>query len=57
MPEPFRGIEIRRIGRKRKHLDVAVMFGEKLQDFGFLVIGGVVLNQINPMATAVIMRQ
>ena len=56
MPEPLRGIEVRRIGRQRKDFDLAVVFGKKLQDFRLLMIRGVVLNQIDPMAAAVIMR-
>jgi len=57
MPEPLRRIEVRRIGRQREDFDLAVVFGKKLQDFGLLMIRGVVLNQIDPMAAAVIMRQ
>src|SRR6266403_435387 len=57
MPEPLRRIEVRRIGGKGEYLDLAVVFGKKLQDFGLLVIRGVVLNQIDSVTTAVIMRQ
>ena len=57
MPEPLRGIELRRIGWEPKHFDLAGVFGNVRQDFGLLVIGGVVLNQIDPVAAAVIVRQ
>ena len=45
-PEPLRGVEVRRIGGQQEHLDLAVVLGKKLQDFGLLVIRGVVLDQI-----------
>ena len=57
MPEPLGRIEIRRIGRKWKHRDLPIMFGEKFQDFGLLVIRGIVLDQIDPMVATVIMRE
>jgi hypothetical protein len=57
MPEPLRRIEIRRIGRKRKHRDLPIVFAKKFKDFGLLVVGSVILNQIDSMAPAVIMRQ
>ena len=57
MPEALCGVEIRRIGRKMTHFHVTVMFGKELQDLGLLVIRRVVLDQIDPMATAVIVRQ
>ena len=57
MPKSFRGIEVRRVRRQRKHLDVAAVFAKELQDFGFLVKRRVVLNQIHSMAAAVIMWQ
>ena len=57
MPEPLGRIEVRRVGRQREDFDVAVVFGKEFQDFRFLMIRGVVLNQIDPMAAAVIMGQ
>ena len=56
LPEPLRRIEVRRVGRQREHLELAVVLGKIRQDFGLLVIRGVVLNQIDPMAAAVVMR-
>jgi hypothetical protein len=57
MPEPLGRIEIGRIGRKWKHCDLPVMFGKKFQDFGLLVIRGIVLDQIYPMVATIIMRE
>src|SRR5271156_6480490 len=57
MPKPLRGIEVRRIGRQREHLNVAAVLGKELQDLGFLVKRGVVLNEIYSMAAAIIMWQ
>jgi len=56
-PEPLCCLEVRSLGREREPFDLAVVFGKILQDFRLLMIRGVVLNQIDPMATAVIMRQ
>jgi len=57
MPKSLRGVEVRRIRGQREHFNVTLVLGKVLQDFGFLMKGGVVLNQIHPMARAVIMRQ
>ena len=57
MPELLRRIEVRRIGWKRKHFDLAVVFGKELQDFRLLVIRSVVLDEIHPMAAAIRVRQ
>ena len=57
VPKAFGGIKVRRIGGQREHLEVAVMFGKELQNFGLFVKRGVVLNQIHAMAAAIKMRQ
>ena len=44
MPEPLRGIEIRRIRGRRKHLDLPAVLRKELQDSGLLVKRRVVLD-------------
>ena len=56
MPEPFRRVEVRRIGWKEKHLDLAVVLGKIVQDFRLLVIGRIILNEKHSMTAAVKMR-
>jgi hypothetical protein len=36
MPEPLRGIEIRRIRGQRKHLDLPAVLRKELQDSGLV---------------------
>ena len=46
MPEPLRGIEIRRIRGQRKHLDLPAVLRKELQDSGLLVKRRVVLDDL-----------
>ena len=57
MPEPLRRVEVGRIGWQEKHLDLAVVLGKIVQDFGLLVIGRIILNEKHPMTAAVKMWQ
>jgi hypothetical protein len=45
IPNPFRGVEFRPVGRKLKDLDVTPVLGEPLVSLLLFVVGGVVLNQ------------
>lgn len=53
VPNPFRRVEFRPVGGKLEHFHKAPMFGEPLIGFLLFVIGGVILNQIDPMAATV----
>ena len=57
LPKPLGCVEIRRVRRKGKHFDLPPVFGKELQNLGLLVIRGVILNQVYPMAAPVIMGQ
>jgi len=53
MPDPFHGIELRRIGRKQKDFYSFAVCAEPFVDFGLLVVGGVVLYQVDAMLAPV----
>src|SRR5277367_4931839 len=57
VPNAFGGVEFRPVRRQLKNLQIAPVFGKPVVCLLFLVIGSIVLNQINPMAAAVIRRQ
>lgn len=57
MPDPFDGVELRGIGRKQVDFYPAAVRTEAFEDFGFLMIGGVVLNQVDTVIALVKTRQ
>jgi hypothetical protein len=57
MPDAFLCVEFRRILGQREDFEVPSLFLEPSPNLWMGVIGGVVLNQINPMAPAIIGRQ
>jgi hypothetical protein len=50
IPNPFRGVEFRPVGRQLEHLHVAAVLGEPLIGFMLFVVRGIVLNQEHTMA-------
>jgi hypothetical protein len=57
VPDSFDGIKLGRIGGKQKHLDFLTVFTEPLVHLRLLVIGSVVVNQVETMAASVEGRQ
>ena len=57
MPDSFHGIELRRIGRKQIDFHSFAVHAEPFVDFGLLVIGRVVLYQVDAMVAPVEARQ
>lgn len=53
MPNPLGRVEFGPVGRKIENLDPLPIFQEPIVDFGFLVVSGIVLNEIYPAASTV----
>jgi hypothetical protein len=53
IPDAFCGIQLRPVGRKLEHFHVAAVDFEPVVGFLFLVIRGVVLNQVDAVAAPV----
>ena len=53
VPAAFLSVEFRPVGRQLKHLQKAPVFGKIVIGFLLLVIGRVILNEIDPVAAAV----
>ena len=53
MPDPFDGVELRGIGGKQVDFQAAAVRAEPLIDFGLLVVGSVVLNQVDAVIAPV----
>ncbi len=50
LPQPFRGIQLWRVGRQLMHLQPMPVGFEPVPHFGILMVGGVVLNHNGPLA-------
>ncbi len=57
VPNPFDGIELRRVGRKQIDFQPSAVRAEPFVDFRLLVIGGVVLYQVDSVVAPVKTRQ
>lgn len=53
VPKSFDGIQFGRIGGKQKDLDALAVFPKPVVDFRLLMIGGVVLDQIQPVTASI----
>src|SRR5436190_18707671 len=53
VPYPLGGVQLRPVRRQLENLQVAAVFGEIFIGLLLFVIGGVVLNQINPMTSPI----
>src|SRR5215210_5097976 len=53
MPDSLGGVEFGPVGRQMKNLHALPIFREPVVYFRFLVVSRIVLNEINPMASAV----
>ncbi len=57
MPDSFHGIELRRIGWKQIDFQAFAIRAKPFIDFGLLMIGGIVLYQVDSMVAPVETRQ
>lgn len=53
VPDPFDCVELRRIGGKQIDFQTLAVRAEPFVDFGLLVIGGVILDQVDTMIAPV----
>ena len=57
MPDPFDGVELWGIGGEQVDLQAAAVRAEPIIDFGLLVVGSVVLDQVDSVIAPVEARQ
>ena len=53
MPDPFDGVELRGIGRKQVDFQSAAVRAEPFVDFGLLMVGSIILDQVDTMIAPV----
>ena len=53
LPDPFRRIQFRPVGRKLEDFEIAAVRLEPVIRFLLLVIGSIVMHQVNPMPVAI----
>src|SRR4030067_115350 len=53
VPKPFDSIEFRRISRKQIDLQSFTMFAKPFINFGLLVVGSIVLDQVDAMVSSI----
>ena len=53
LPDPFRRIQFRPVGRKLEDFEIAAVRLEPVIRFLLLVIGSIVMHQVNPVPVAI----